>query len=159
MFKWSEWSVFEKAVLVASAVVVGVLGVVLAQWSPLAAGAVAAAVGVVMLARVLAPRTRVPEAVALSMVLALGVVATLVGSIKGQGPSPLDNCSAAHSGNTCMVGEVCVLFFCWDFRTRWPGDSDGGNRDYSDDPNCNPCAQRCGPPDSLDDLCPLAGQY
>lgn len=45
MFKWSEMSVFEKAGVVAAAVVAGVIGIVLAQWSLLAAGAVAVAVG------------------------------------------------------------------------------------------------------------------
>lgn len=80
MFKWSEMSVFAKAGAVAAAVVAGVIGIVLAQWSILAAGAAAAAVVAVVLVRALAPRSRAAEVVALSMVLALGAVATVGGS-------------------------------------------------------------------------------
>lgn len=48
-------------------------------------------------------------------VLGIGTTA-----LEAQGPSPSDTCSTKNTGNLCMEGEICLLFFCIEWETYWP---------------------------------------
>ncbi len=74
----------------------------------------------------------IPRVAALAIVLALGMTMTVVAAQSVRAQSPLDDCSSGNSGNTCMEGEFCLFFVCWDFETFWPGEGD-----EEPDPGCS----------------------
>ena len=64
--------------------------------------------------------TTLHRGLATACLLAFGATVLGLGtaSLSAQTPSPADTCGS-YSGSTCMDGQLCILFFCWDWETNW----------------------------------------